>query len=83
VAVFRNGVEQSLKTLQGCTVYEGHARFVAERKVAVNGSELAADQIFINVGAQAKRNRLRRMLGSGRMVVASSQMRRMRAYRLL
>jgi pyruvate/2-oxoglutarate dehydrogenase complex dihydrolipoamide dehydrogenase (E3) component len=53
VAVFRNGVEQSLKTSQGCTVYEGHGRFVAERKVAVNGSELAADQIFINVGAQA------------------------------
>jgi pyruvate/2-oxoglutarate dehydrogenase complex dihydrolipoamide dehydrogenase (E3) component len=53
VAVFRNGVEQSLKTMQGCTVYEGHGRFVAERKVAVNGSELAADQIFINVGARA------------------------------
>jgi pyruvate/2-oxoglutarate dehydrogenase complex dihydrolipoamide dehydrogenase (E3) component len=53
VAVFRNGVEQSLKTLKGCTVYEGHGRFVAEKKVAVNGSELAADQIFINVGARA------------------------------
>ena len=53
VAVFRNDVERSLKTLQGCTVYEGHGRFVAEKKVAVNGSELAADQIFINVGARA------------------------------
>src|SRR5271155_3674712 len=53
VAVFRNGVEQSLKTLQGCTVYEGHGRFVAEKKVAVNDSELTADQIFINVGARA------------------------------
>ncbi|MGC2122377.1 MAG: FAD-containing oxidoreductase [Xanthobacteraceae bacterium] len=53
VAVFRNGVEQSLKTLQGCTVYEGPGRFVAEKTVAVNGSELAADQIFINVGARA------------------------------
>ena len=53
VAVFRNGVEQSLKTLQGCTVYEGHGRFVAEKKVAVNGFELTADQIFINVGARA------------------------------
>lgn len=53
VAVFRNGVERSLKTLQGCTVYEGHGRFVAEKKVAVNGSELTADQIFINVGARA------------------------------
>ena len=53
VSVFRNGVEQSLKTLQGCTVYQGHGRFIAKKKVAVNGSELAADQIFINVGARA------------------------------
>jgi pyruvate/2-oxoglutarate dehydrogenase complex dihydrolipoamide dehydrogenase (E3) component len=53
VAVFRNGVERSLMTLQGCTVYQGHGRFVAEKKVAVNDSELAADQIFINVGARA------------------------------
>jgi len=53
VAVYRDGVERSLKTLQGCTVYEGHGRFVAEKKVVVNGSELTADQIFINVGARA------------------------------
>ena len=48
-----NGVEQSLKTLQGCTVFEGHGRFVTQKKVAVNGSELAADQIFIDVGRRA------------------------------
>jgi pyruvate/2-oxoglutarate dehydrogenase complex dihydrolipoamide dehydrogenase (E3) component len=53
VALSRDGVEQSLKTLEGCTVYEGHGRFVAEKKVAVNASELAADRIFINVGARA------------------------------
>ena len=53
VATFRDGLEQSLETLQGCTVYKGHGRFVAEKRVAVNGSELAADQIFINVGARA------------------------------
>ena len=53
VAASRKGVERSLKTLEGCTVYEGHARFIAEKKVAVNGSELAADRIFINVGARA------------------------------
>jgi pyruvate/2-oxoglutarate dehydrogenase complex dihydrolipoamide dehydrogenase (E3) component len=53
VAVFRDGVERSLKSLQGCTVYEGHGRFIGEMKVAVNGSELEADQIFINVGARA------------------------------
>jgi pyruvate/2-oxoglutarate dehydrogenase complex dihydrolipoamide dehydrogenase (E3) component len=53
VAVFHDGLERSLKTLQGCTVYQGHGRFVADKKVAVNGAELAADQIFINVGARA------------------------------
>jgi pyruvate/2-oxoglutarate dehydrogenase complex dihydrolipoamide dehydrogenase (E3) component len=53
VAVFHNGVERSLKGLRGCTVYEGSGRFVAERKVTVNGCELAADQMFINVGARA------------------------------
>src|SRR5882757_7820628 len=53
VAVFRDGVERSLKSLPGCTVYQGHGRFVAEKKVAVNGSELAADHIFLNVGARA------------------------------
>jgi pyruvate/2-oxoglutarate dehydrogenase complex dihydrolipoamide dehydrogenase (E3) component len=53
VALSRDGVEQSLKALEGCTVYEGHGRFVAEKKVAVNGSELTADRIFINVGARA------------------------------
>jgi len=53
VAPSRRGVERSLKTLEGCTVYEGHARFVANKKVAVNGSVLDADRIFINVGGRA------------------------------
>jgi pyruvate/2-oxoglutarate dehydrogenase complex dihydrolipoamide dehydrogenase (E3) component len=53
VAPSRRGVERSLKTLEGCTVYEGHARFVADKKVAVNGFELGADRIFINVGGRA------------------------------
>ena len=53
VAPSRNGVERSLRTLKGCTVYEGHARFIAEKTVAVNGSELTADRIFLNVGARA------------------------------
>jgi pyruvate/2-oxoglutarate dehydrogenase complex dihydrolipoamide dehydrogenase (E3) component len=53
VASSRDGLEQSLKTLDGCTVYEGHGRFVAAKKVEVNASELAADRIFLNVGARA------------------------------
>ena len=53
VAPSRRGVERSLKTLEGCTVFEGHARLVADKKVAVNGSVLDADRIFINVGGRA------------------------------
>jgi pyruvate/2-oxoglutarate dehydrogenase complex dihydrolipoamide dehydrogenase (E3) component len=49
----RRGVERSLKPLDGCTVYEGHARFVSDKKIAVNGYELGADRIFINVGGRA------------------------------
>jgi len=49
----RRGVERSLKTLEGCTVYEGHARFVGTKKVAVDGVVLDADRIFINVGGRA------------------------------
>jgi len=50
VAPSRRGVERSLRNLEGCTVYDGHARFIADKKVAVNGSVLDADRIFINVG---------------------------------
>jgi pyruvate/2-oxoglutarate dehydrogenase complex dihydrolipoamide dehydrogenase (E3) component len=49
----RRGVERSLKTLEGCTVYEGHARFVADKKVALGDVVLNADRIFINVGGRA------------------------------
>jgi pyruvate/2-oxoglutarate dehydrogenase complex dihydrolipoamide dehydrogenase (E3) component len=49
----RNGVERSLKTLRGCTVYEGHARFVGPKEVKVGNEVLKADKIFINVGGRA------------------------------
>jgi pyruvate/2-oxoglutarate dehydrogenase complex dihydrolipoamide dehydrogenase (E3) component len=49
----RNGVERSLKTLKGCTVYEGHGRFRSSKSVAVGDHILEADRIFINVGGRA------------------------------
>ena len=49
----RRGVEHSLQTLEGCTVYEGHGQFVGTKKVAVDGVVLNADRIFINVGGRA------------------------------
>jgi pyruvate/2-oxoglutarate dehydrogenase complex dihydrolipoamide dehydrogenase (E3) component len=49
----REGVERSLKRLKGCTVFEGHGRFVGSKTVEVNGESLTADKIFINVGGRA------------------------------
>src|SRR5262245_49297021 len=53
VAVSRDGIERWLKTLEGCTVFEGHARFTAPKQVTVGDATLTADQIFINVGGRA------------------------------
>jgi pyruvate/2-oxoglutarate dehydrogenase complex dihydrolipoamide dehydrogenase (E3) component len=49
----RRSVERSLKTLDGCTVYEGHGRFVGPKTLQVGDVELQADWIFINVGGRA------------------------------
>ena len=49
----RAAVERSLKTLQGCTVYEGHARFIGPKEIKVGDEVLRADKIFINVGGRA------------------------------
>jgi pyruvate/2-oxoglutarate dehydrogenase complex dihydrolipoamide dehydrogenase (E3) component len=49
----REGVERSLKRLKGCTVLEGHARFVGPKEVKVGDEVLRADKVFINVGARA------------------------------
>lgn len=49
----RTGVEQSLKSLKGCTVYEGHARLSGPHSVKVGDQELEAPWIFINVGGRA------------------------------
>ena len=53
VAPSRNGVERSLKSLEGCTVYQGHGRFVAPNAVKVGETVLEAPQIFINTGGRA------------------------------
>jgi len=53
VAPSRNGVERSLKELDGCTVFQGHGRFVSPHEVKVGETVLKAPQIFINVGGRA------------------------------
>ncbi|MFZ4288710.1 FAD-containing oxidoreductase [Variovorax sp. HJSM1_2] len=53
----RNGVEGWLKGMDGCSVFQGHARFESAHSVCVAsaGAEvvLQAKQIFINVGGRA------------------------------
>jgi pyruvate/2-oxoglutarate dehydrogenase complex dihydrolipoamide dehydrogenase (E3) component len=49
----RQGVESWLKGMAGCTVFEGHARFVSATELEVDGERLAAKNIFLNVGGRA------------------------------
>jgi len=49
----RTGLEEWLKTMERCTVFEGHARFVSPYEVAVGQDVLTADRIFLNVGGRA------------------------------
>ena len=50
----RNSVESGLKSLDRCTVFEGHARFVSPSEILVGTETLSAREIFINVGGRAR-----------------------------
>jgi len=47
------GVENWLRTMKNCTVYQGHARFESPREISVGADRITADKIFINVGGRA------------------------------
>jgi pyruvate/2-oxoglutarate dehydrogenase complex dihydrolipoamide dehydrogenase (E3) component len=47
------GVERWLRSLDNCTVWQGHARFEGAHRVRVGDDLLEAERIFINVGARA------------------------------
>jgi pyruvate/2-oxoglutarate dehydrogenase complex dihydrolipoamide dehydrogenase (E3) component len=49
----RNGVEGWLRSMENCTVYDGHARFESSNTVRVGEELLTADQFFINSGGRA------------------------------
>jgi pyruvate/2-oxoglutarate dehydrogenase complex dihydrolipoamide dehydrogenase (E3) component len=49
----RDGLEQFVRGQPGCTVFKGHARFVAARQVQIADEVLSADKVFINVGGRA------------------------------
>ena len=49
----RNGVESWLDSMDGCTVFRGHARFEDPHTLRVDNDILRADRIFLNVGGRA------------------------------
>jgi pyruvate/2-oxoglutarate dehydrogenase complex dihydrolipoamide dehydrogenase (E3) component len=48
----REDVEDWLRTIDGCTVYEGHAEFVSPSEIRVSDSILQASHILLNVGTR-------------------------------
>jgi len=52
-AASRTGLEDWLRNMKHCTVYDGHARFESAREVSVGAERLRADKIFLNVGGRA------------------------------
>ncbi len=53
VAQWSAATEASLRATENCTVYLGHARFVAPHEIEVGGERLAAERVFIDVGGRA------------------------------
>ena len=49
----RENIETWLRSTKNCTVLTGHARFVADREIELDGKRFVADKIFINVGGRA------------------------------
>ncbi len=54
VAASRSGLENWLRGMPNCTLYNGHARFESARSVSVDGQLLTSEQIFINVGGRPR-----------------------------
>ena len=48
-----HGVEQWVRGLEHCTVFQGHARFESAHTVRVGNELLEAEHIFVNVGGRA------------------------------
>ncbi len=46
-------IETWLRSMPGCTVLHGHARFVSPDEIDVGDERLKAEQIFVNVGGRA------------------------------
>ena len=43
-----NNVETWLHSMPGCTIYQGHARLVSDHDIAIDGTRICAEKIFVN-----------------------------------
>jgi pyruvate/2-oxoglutarate dehydrogenase complex dihydrolipoamide dehydrogenase (E3) component len=50
----RTGLENWIRGMQNCAVYQGHARFESPRSVSVDEHLLTSEQIFVNVGGRPR-----------------------------
>lgn len=50
----RIGIEKWLRSMENCTVFHDHARFVSSHEIEVAGQRLAAHRFFVNVGGRAR-----------------------------
>ena len=50
----KQGVTDWIEGMEGVDLLRGHARFVDQKKIEVNGDILKAEKIFIDVGARAR-----------------------------
>jgi pyruvate/2-oxoglutarate dehydrogenase complex dihydrolipoamide dehydrogenase (E3) component len=57
----RTGVEQWLRGMANCTVYQGHGRFESSKEVSVGSERLAADRIW--AAAPSRKELIPTMLG--------------------
>jgi pyruvate/2-oxoglutarate dehydrogenase complex dihydrolipoamide dehydrogenase (E3) component len=53
VAKSRDGVEEWLRGMPGCSVYQGQARFEASHEIRIEDLAISAERIFLNVGGRA------------------------------
>ena len=49
----RSGIEKWLQGLDNCTIMTGHARFDSAHVITINGEQITAPRIFLNVGGRA------------------------------
>lgn len=48
----RAGVEEWLKRMKNCTVFEGHAQFESPTEMRIGDERISGEQIFLNVGGR-------------------------------